>query len=87
MSFALSGGKVTVEDKKKLREFRKEKDINTEDHNRALIRVGWTRDEFEDGEKEGHKVRDDPLSLSIFHFVLLIIGRMTPIQNLRKNQP
>eukprot|EP01117_Protostelium_nocturnum_P012116 TRINITY_DN4441_c0_g2_i1.p1 TRINITY_DN4441_c0_g2~~TRINITY_DN4441_c0_g2_i1.p1 ORF type:complete len:465 (+),score=181.39 TRINITY_DN4441_c0_g2_i1:163-1557(+) len=52
MQFALLRNKISAEDKRKLREFRRSYDISNEDHIAILKKFGWTEDEYEDGEKK-----------------------------------
>ncbi len=42
---------LSAEDKRILRAFRRENNITNEVHNQLVLTLGWTLDEFEDGEK------------------------------------
>lgn len=51
LRFALQTGRISVDDKRKLREYKKENKITNEEHSSLLLKFGWTDEEYEDGEK------------------------------------
>jgi len=56
LEFALSKHKISADDKRSLREYRRKNGISDQDHFHALKQLGWTEDEYDDGEK---KIDDD----------------------------
>lgn len=51
LSFALSKNKISADDKRSLRKYRRDHNITDEQHFHALKLLGWTEDEYDDGEK------------------------------------
>jgi len=49
---ALSKNKVSVDEKRMLRTFRRNHNIDDQDHFRLLMQFGWSADEYEDGQKK-----------------------------------
>lgn len=47
----LSKNKISAEDKRTLRNHRKENNISNEEHFAILSQMGWTEEEYDDGEK------------------------------------
>jgi hypothetical protein len=47
----LSKNKISADDKRLLRKFRRENNITDEEHTALLTNFHWTEDEYEDGEK------------------------------------
>lgn len=56
---ALAKHKITADDKRLLRTYRKQNNINDDEHNALLKKLGWTADEYEDGEKKEDDIEVD----------------------------
>jgi len=56
---ALSGTKISRDQKRLLRQFRRDNHISDEEQNKLLMQFGWTVDEYEDGEKMPEDVELD----------------------------
>lgn len=52
LKICLSKNKVSVDEKRMLRTFRRDHDVSDQDHFRLLLQFGWSADEFEDGLKK-----------------------------------
>jgi hypothetical protein len=49
---ALAKNKVSVDEKRMLRTYRRNNNVSDQDHFRLLMQFGWSADEFEDGQKK-----------------------------------
>lgn len=49
-----SKGKISADEKRHLRTYRSEHSISADDHFKILLQLGWSEDEYDDGEKVKH---------------------------------
>jgi len=56
---ALAGAKISRDQKRLLRQFRRDNHVSDDEHNKLLMQFGWTVDEYEDGEKMPEDVELD----------------------------
>eukprot|EP01112_Ceratiomyxa_fruticulosa_P018209 TRINITY_DN5781_c0_g2_i1.p1 TRINITY_DN5781_c0_g2~~TRINITY_DN5781_c0_g2_i1.p1 ORF type:complete len:451 (-),score=105.37 TRINITY_DN5781_c0_g2_i1:85-1437(-) len=66
LRIVLGKSKISVDEKRMLREFRKQHSITDQHHFLALAQFGWTEDEYDDGER-----KDDNIDLEVERKVLL----------------
>lgn len=51
LQFVLSKNKINADEKRLFRKHRKDNNITDQEHNALLKKLGWTEEEYEDGEK------------------------------------